>query len=51
LLEVALEGLDHLISKPIELYVEEGHAGLESLSVLDGEGNRQIIRLKQPLIL
>src|SRR5215212_5063528 len=45
LLEVALEGLDHLIPKPLELYVEEGHTGLESLSVLDGDGNRQIIRL------
>jgi len=49
LLEVALEGLDHLISKPIELYVEEGHTGLESLSVLDGDGNRQIIRLDTPI--
>ena len=51
LLEVALDGLDHLISKPLELYVEEGRTGLESLSVLDAEGNRQIIRLKQPSIL
>src|SRR3954469_7965082 len=51
LLEVALEGLDHLIPKPNELYVEEGHAGLESLSVSDGDGNRQIIRLDTPINL
>jgi Family of unknown function (DUF5335) len=51
LLEVALEGLDHMIPKPLEIYVEEGPTGLESLSVLDSDGNRQIIRLNQPLVL
>jgi hypothetical protein len=50
-LEVALEGLDHLIRRPAELHVQEGRTGLESLSVLDGDGNRQIVRLRQPVIL
>jgi hypothetical protein len=49
-LEVALEGLDHLISRPLELYVEEGDTGLESLFVSDADGNRHVIRLKQPVI-
>jgi hypothetical protein len=49
-LEVALEGLDHLISRPLELYVEEGDTGLESLFVSDADGNHHVIRLKQPVI-
>ena len=40
-----------MIPKPLEIYVEEGPTGLESLSVLDSDGNRQIIRLTQPLVL
>jgi hypothetical protein len=50
-LEVALEGLDHLIPRPLELYVDEGRTGVESLSISDADGNRHIIRLKQPVIL
>ncbi|PVE21842.1 hypothetical protein DC522_24315 [Microvirga sp. KLBC 81] len=50
-LEVALEGLDHLIHKPVELYVEEGPSGIESLSILDGEGNQHIVQLQRPVIL
>ena len=45
-LEIALEGLDHLITNPTELYVDEGHTGFESLSVLDGDSNRHILRLR-----
>lgn len=50
-LEVALEGLDHLIQTPVELYVQEGRTGIESLSVRDGEGNQHIIQLRLPVIL
>lgn len=45
LIEVALEGLDHLIQKPVELDVDEGPEGLQSLSIIDGDRNRQIVRL------
>lgn len=50
-LEVALEPLDHLIQKPVELYVQEGRTGIESLSVRDGDGNQHIIQLRLPVIL
>lgn len=45
LIEVALEGLDHMIQKPVELDVDEGPDGLHSLSIVDGDKNRQIVRL------
>ena len=50
-LEIALEGLDHLIREPVELHVQEGRTGIESLSVMDGEGNRHIVQLEQPIVM
>ena len=50
-MEVALEGLDHLIPSPREIYVENGIEGLSSLEILDAEGNRQIVKLRDELAL
>ncbi|RDI62668.1 DUF5335 family protein [Microvirga subterranea] len=50
-LEIALEGLDHLIRAPVELHVQEGRTGIESLSILDGEGNKHIVQLEQPIVM
>src|SRR5215210_6270415 len=41
LIEVALEGVDHLIYKPREIWIE----------VVDGDGVRQIVTLSDPLML
>ncbi len=49
LVEVALDGLDHMILKPRDIYVDDGAGSLASVEVIDGEGNRQIITLRQPL--
>jgi hypothetical protein len=49
--EVALDGLDHLIPSPREIYVQDGAAGLESLEIIDGEGNKQIVNFKDELLL
>jgi hypothetical protein len=49
--EIALEGVDHLIHKPREVYVEENGLELSSLEVIDAEGVRQIIVLRDPLEL
>lgn len=51
LVEVLLEGLDHLIRNPRDIYVDEGPAGLTSMEVTDADGVRQIIRLRDPLML
>jgi Family of unknown function (DUF5335) len=49
--EIALEGVDHLIPKPREVYVEENGLELSSLEVIDAEGTHQIIVLKDPMML
>lgn len=49
--EVALEGVDHLIAKPAELYVEASPTGITAIEVIDREGVRQIVRLRDPLML
>jgi hypothetical protein len=51
LLDVALDRTDHLIPHPTEIVVEEGETGLASVAVVNRDGTRQIIRLKDPLAL
>ena len=50
-LDIALEGLDHLIPKPREIYIEDGGIGLASLAIVDAKGARQIVKLRDPLAL
>ena len=50
-IEIALDGVDHLIHKPREVYVEEKGLELSSLEVIDAEGSRQIVVLRDPLML
>lgn len=51
ILEVALDGLDHLIHAPLEIYVDDSLEGLASLEVVDRGGVRQIVRFRDPLML
>lgn len=51
LIEILVAGLDHLIPKPREVWVEQGPAGLASMEVIDADDVRQIIRLREPLML
>ena len=51
IVEIVLEGLDHMIPKPREIAVEEGPAGLESVEVTDAAGIMQIAQLRDPLLL
>lgn len=50
-LDILLEGLDHRIAKPREIWVEGGPGTLSSLLVIDDEDNRQIVKLRDPLML
>ena len=50
-IEVALEGLDHMIRRPRELHVDQEGLELAALEVVDAGGARQIIKLKDPLML
>ena len=51
IVEIALEGLDHMIPKPREIFLEDGTGGLTSLEIVDAEGTRQIVKLREPLML
>jgi hypothetical protein len=51
IVEVALEGLDHLIPKPREVYVEERAGSLAALEIVDSDDVKQIIKLRDPLTL
>jgi hypothetical protein len=51
IIEIALDGVDHLIRKPQEIYVDDSGDGLISMEIVDAEGVRQIVKLKDPLML
>ena len=51
LVDVALDRFNHLIRRPREIGVDEISAGLSSVAVVDEDGARQVVRLKDPLML
>jgi Family of unknown function (DUF5335) len=51
LLAVALDGVHHLLRHPREIVVDQDATGVSSIAVLDVDGNRQIVRLRDPLML
>jgi hypothetical protein len=51
ILDVALDGLDHLIPKPKEIYVEGSGIDLEAVAVVDADGKRQIVKFRDPIAL
>jgi Family of unknown function (DUF5335) len=51
IVEVALEGLDHLIPKPRAISVEGGPEGITSLEIVDADDVRQIVKLRDPVLL
>ena len=50
-LDVALDRVSHWIHHPNDVIVIENPSGLTSIAVVDREGSRQVIRLKDPLML
>ena len=52
ILHVLVEGhVDHMISCPLEVYIDEGTAGLESMLVIAANGTRHIVQFRDPLML
>ena len=51
LFEVTLDGVDHMIPRPREIYVDDGIGGLQSVEIIGADGTRQIIKLRDPLML
>lgn len=50
-LDVALDRSNHLIQHPREIVVDGTPDRLTSVAVVDQDGARQIVRLKEPLML
>jgi uncharacterized protein DUF5335 len=51
LVEVALEGLDHLISHPREIYVDDDVGGLLAIEIVTTDDVRELVKLRDPLML
>ena len=51
LLDVSFEGLTHLIRHPRDIVIEEAAGGVTSVAIALRDGSRQVIRLKQSLML
>jgi len=51
IVEVSVENLDHIIQRPRELYVEDDDGELSSLAVVDEEGIRHVVNLRQAVNL
>ncbi len=51
ILEVLLDGLDHTIPNVREIFIDHDGLSLNSVSVTDGDGVQQIIRLRDPVML
>jgi hypothetical protein len=51
LLDVSLDHLTHMIRHPRDIVIEEGPGGVSTVAVALRDGSRQVIRLKQPLML
>ena len=51
LIEIALEDLDHLIHAPERVFVDAIGGDLVAIEIVDGQGNQQIVKLKEQLAL
>src|SRR4051812_30571651 len=46
MVEILLEGLDHMVRKPREIYVDQDVSGLKSMQLIDNDNVRQIVKLR-----
>jgi hypothetical protein len=50
-LKIMLDGVDHFVFQPREMYLDFGLGGILSLGILDNENAWQIVLLRDPLML
>src|ERR1700680_3508875 len=51
LFEATLDGVDQMIRKPREIYLDDDVGGVMSSEIIDAERARQIVKLRYPLML
>jgi hypothetical protein len=49
--QVALDGTDHVIYQPQEIYFAEEAGRFFGVDIVDGKGAHQIVKMKEPLML
>jgi Family of unknown function (DUF5335) len=50
-LKIMLDGVDHLVFQPMEMYLDLGFGAVQSLGILDKHNARQIVLLRDPFML
>jgi hypothetical protein len=50
-LEIALEGIDHLIAQPRDIVVEETTRGIVSVEITTADERQETLKLKEPVPL
>ena len=50
-LKIMLDGVDHFVFQPREMYLDFGLGGVQSVGILDMENAWQIVLLRDPLML
>ncbi len=50
-IELALEGLHHVIRSPLQVFIEHEGALVSSIQIVDAAGDKQIISLLEPVLL
>lgn len=48
---VNVEELEHIVWKPQDVYVDDGGVGLSTITVVDKDGVRHMLQLRDPLLL
>jgi hypothetical protein len=51
IIEVAMEGFDHMIRRPREVYLDQRDGKLAAIEVIDAAGVRHVVKLKDPVVL
>jgi Family of unknown function (DUF5335) len=51
IIDIALEGLDHIISHPKEIRAEMDGVGLQAIEIKDSDGVQHIVKLRDSLAL
>lgn len=51
LIDIKLEGLDHVIRNPKEVFIDQDAVLLKSMEVIDADNMQRIIKLRDPLML
>ena len=51
IVDIELDGLDHIIHHPRDIYLDNGGSGLKLYEIVDAEGIKHIIKLKDRLAL